>query len=58
MTGEVFLLGFRSALVCLDGVHLPQAGILGQGLNATVGHSEVPALEREMPSLGMCDNPN
>lgn len=58
MTGEAFQLKFGSALIGLSGVQLPPFGILGEGLNATVGHSELPAVSREMWSLkqGMFDN--
>lgn len=44
MTGEAFQLEFRSAPIPLNGVQLPQVGVLGEGLNATVGHSELPAV--------------
>lgn len=42
MRGEAFHLKFRSVLMCLNGVELPQAGILGEGLNALGEHSELP----------------
>lgn len=44
MTGEAFRLEFRSAFICLNGVQLPQVGILGEGLSALVEHSELPGI--------------
>lgn len=44
MTGEAFQLEFRSAFICLNGVQLPQVGILGEGLSALVEHSELPGI--------------
>lgn len=41
MTGEAFQLEFGRAPIRLNGVQLPQVGILGKGLNATVEHCEL-----------------
>lgn len=42
MTSEAFQLEFRRALVCLNGLQLPQVGILGKGLTVLLEHSELP----------------